>query len=335
MFCGGLYEKYKTNNTNKSLNKLITFKPPFPPSYTISSNGSNKKRGPQYSKCIFVPKDTYPIFPWIEHQCFLVKKPHNKSTIVILYIKNKSNKNTSKNTIIYSHGSSFDLGTLFPTLIDISTVLKCDVISYDYTGYGQSTGEFQEKEIYSDIDEVIDFTVVNLHIDIEHIVLLGNSIGTVPSFYIAAKPQFCGVYGMILISPIASGNNLIKYKDGTLPKEADVFNTIEFSKEIICPVLIIHGKLDTVIPVEQSNMLGKNIKNRFVWIPNKGTHWNLFTCYRSKTFRKIIKYLNFLKDNRTKLSCRNKILDFSGENDVDTTVVKFDSKNKQISNSES
>ena len=67
-------------------------------------------------------------------------------------------------------------------------MLKCDVISYDYTGYGQSTGEFQEKEIYSDIDEVIDFTVVNLHIDIEHIVLLGNSIGTVPSFYIAAKP---------------------------------------------------------------------------------------------------------------------------------------------------
>lgn len=325
MFCG-FYEKFQNNNTNKSLNKMITFKPPSPPTYKISSTTHNNKRGPQYSKCLFEPNIAFPIYPWIEYQCFVVKKPNSQSTIVILYIKNKT-KNNSKNTIIYSHGSSIDLGSLFPSLLDISTVLKCDVISYDYTGYGQSTGEFQEREIYSDIDEVIDFTVVNLHIDIAHIVLFGNSIGTVPSFYIAAKPQFCGVNGMILISPIASGNNLIKYKDESLPKEADVFNTLDFSKEIICPVLIIHGKMDTVIPVEQTNLLSKNIKNRFIWQPNKGTHWNLFLCYRSKTYGKMIKFLNFLKENRTRLSCRNNVLDYSGDNDVETTMIKFESNN--------
>ena len=34
---------------------------------------------------------------------------------------------------------------------------KSDVICYDYSGYGKSEGNSSEKEILSDIEEVLDF----------------------------------------------------------------------------------------------------------------------------------------------------------------------------------
>lgn len=323
MLCG-ICRTIQNSTTNKSLNNQITFKPPDPPHYLITSRESIlSKRGPQNSKCSFFPNIPYIDFPWIEINCYQSKKTNTKNTIVIMHIKNKTiATQENKKTILYSHGSSVDLGSLYPKLIDISTVLKCNIVAYDYTGYGQSEGIFKEKEIYTDIEEVIDFALVNLGINVSQITVFGDSIGTVPSIHIASKPQYCGINGMILFSPIASGNNLIKYVDEQLDKEVDIFNTLQISEEVICPVFIIHGKKDKVIPIEQSEMIAKNLKHIVKWYPTNGTHWNLFTLYRLKTFKKIKKFLSYLDENRTRLCLRNKVVEITHESEVDCNTYK-------------
>ena len=99
------------------------------------------------------------------------KKMHNQKKIILLHIKNTFNTDEKKITIVHSHGNSCDLGVTFPFLIDLSTQLKSDVISYDYTGYGRSEGHPTEKDLYTDIEQVMDFGLMYLRLKLEQIIL--------------------------------------------------------------------------------------------------------------------------------------------------------------------
>lgn len=49
--------------------------------------------------------------------------------------------------ILYSHGNSCDIGYSLDTLLDLAFNLKVNVFAYEYTGYGQSTGNKNDIEI--------------------------------------------------------------------------------------------------------------------------------------------------------------------------------------------
>ncbi len=79
----------------------------------------------------FIHKESAEVnYPWIKVQCYKVKKPLFKKKLIILHIINKKylNLNISKEidspTILFSHGNSCDLGTIYPNLIDMSSNLK-------------------------------------------------------------------------------------------------------------------------------------------------------------------------------------------------------------------
>lgn len=48
----------------------------------------------------------------------------------------------AKITILYSHGNAEDLNTCYWYLRKLSRKLKVNVLAYDYSGYGKSTGEY-------------------------------------------------------------------------------------------------------------------------------------------------------------------------------------------------
>lgn len=45
-------------------------------------------------------------------------------------------------TLLVSHGNAEDLNTSYETLVRLSSLLNVHVIAYDYSGYGNSTGEY-------------------------------------------------------------------------------------------------------------------------------------------------------------------------------------------------
>ena len=90
---------------------------------------------------------------------------------------NISSKETDL-TLLYSQGNSTNLGNVYSTLVDISSVLKVftsimkvDIVCYDYSGYGESEGTTSEQEICNDIEEVAEFMKDSLLIIFEKVIL--------------------------------------------------------------------------------------------------------------------------------------------------------------------
>uniref|UniRef100_H0V7Y2 Abhydrolase domain containing 17A, depalmitoylase n=1 Tax=Cavia porcellus TaxID=10141 RepID=H0V7Y2_CAVPO len=55
-------------------------------------------------------------------------------------------------TVLFSHGNAVDLGQMSSFYIGLGSRLSCNIFSYDYSGYGVSSGRPSEKNLYADID---------------------------------------------------------------------------------------------------------------------------------------------------------------------------------------
>lgn len=109
---------------------------------------------------------------------------------------------TPKFTILFSHGNGVDLGQMLSFYFLLGTRIQCNIISYDYSGYGASSGKPSEKNLYADADAVWQSLRTRYNIDPENVIFYGQSIGTVPTVDLAAKYQ---VGGVVLHSPLMSG----------------------------------------------------------------------------------------------------------------------------------
>ena len=91
--------------------------------------------------------------------------------------------------------------------------------------------------------------VSNLNIKEKYIVLFGRSLGSGPAVHLARKYN---PSGLVLMSPFCSIKEAAKKFVGKfftiLVKER--FNNKEKIAETKCPLLVMHGKLDEVIPYE-------------------------------------------------------------------------------------
>jgi fermentation-respiration switch protein FrsA (DUF1100 family) len=54
--------------------------------------------------------------------------------------------------IRFSHGNAVDLGQMSSFYIGLGSRINCNIFSYDYAGYGTSSGKPSEKNLYADID---------------------------------------------------------------------------------------------------------------------------------------------------------------------------------------
>lgn len=171
------------------------------------------------------------------------------------------------------------------------------MITYDYSGYGKSEGKPSEKEIYSDIEEVGNFCKKDLGISPKDMILLGHSLGSAPTVHLAITKEFSDLKAIILLSPIASGIKLVSPDiDMKDLEKIDVFCNLKKVIDIHCPIFIIHGMKDEVIPFQQSVEMSKFMKNAYEWHPRNGDHSNILSKYRTKFFQKckfFFEYLNF------------------------------------------
>lgn len=147
-------------------------------------------------------------------------------------------------TLLFSHGNAEDLGLIIRYFKDVSHQLHVNVFSYEYTGYGMSTGQPQEAAVYSDIEAAFKYLREELRIPWTQIVPYGRSIGTAPSIHLAREYP---VRGVILQSPMVSIYRIPFRLRFTLP--GDIFTNIDKIGDVCCPVFVIHGTRDEIVPV--------------------------------------------------------------------------------------
>jgi hypothetical protein len=128
----------------------------------------------------------------------------------ILYQVPPAERNDRTKVIIYSHGNATDLGAMFPMQVVLCHALNCHVVMYDYSGYGESGGVPEEACTYADMDAVYQYVLQESGLvdgDASRIVLYGQSVGSGPCCYLAAKDDQVG--GMILHSAFTSGMRVL------------------------------------------------------------------------------------------------------------------------------
>lgn len=131
-------------------------------------------------------------------EVFMTRTDKGK-TIACMFVRCSLN---ARFTLLFSHGNAVDLGQMSSFYIGLGSRINCNVFSYDYSGYGFSTGKPSEKNLYSDIDAAWQTLRTKYGISPENIILYGQSIGTVPTIDLASRFE---VGAVILHSPLMSG----------------------------------------------------------------------------------------------------------------------------------
>jgi esterase/lipase len=193
----------------------------------------------------------------------------------------------SSNFIIFFHGNSEDifiselLGQYF------SEKFKMNVVIVEYPGYSIYKAKKSAETMCNDSLIVYDFIKRKFNLQDKDIYVIGRSIGTGPSVFLATlrTPR-----ALILISPFKSIKSIKnKFISFFL---LDIFKSIELIDKVSCPVLFIHGKNDHLIDPSHSEELlekSKNHNNKLIINPNM-THNDM--DIENDVFDKILVFIN-------------------------------------------
>ena len=160
----------------------------------------------------------------------------NGARISAVYLENPQ----AKYTILYSHGNAEDIGHNLDFFEEFRQ-RGFNVLGYDYQGYGTSEGRPSEQNAYADEEAAFRFLTEEKKIPAERIIAVGQSVGGAMAIDLASKHKLAG---LIVQSSFASAFRVLT-RWPILP--FDKFNSIGKIKRVQCPVLIMHGRKDSVI----------------------------------------------------------------------------------------
>ena len=178
--------------------------------------------------------------------------------------------------LIYFHGNSFNIGDRayrMKRYID----KNWSIILVSWRGFGGNKGQPTESNLYKDGKAVIRWVIENTNYKKDQIVIYGESLGSGVAVELATKHNFLSV---VLEAPFTSISDIAKKRYKIYPTKylvKDKFDNLSKIEKIKCPLLIISGKKDEIVPHEHSLKLLKNAKvlKKGVFI-DEAIHNNLY-----------------------------------------------------------
>mmetsp|Transcript_12822 Transcript_12822/g.27721 ORF Transcript_12822/g.27721 Transcript_12822/m.27721 type:complete len:329 (-) Transcript_12822:518-1504(-) len=257
----------------ENISSKLAFFPPNPPTYEVREHQDGSGELYVQPTTLDVPKVL---------QCTVKKlttKPTKKgegggSEIITAFVPHRS----ATITILYSHGNAVDLGQMLPVYRELSKLLKANVMGYDYTGYGASTGlQPTVGHTLADIMTVYEHLVNVMKLNPRSIIAYGQSVGSGPTSYLGAHVPDLG--GVVLHSPLLSGIRVLSPGLKWWPAFADVYPNHLLAPKINAPVLVMHGTEDEVIHISCGERLHQLCKNKVQPLWAQGfNHQDLEMC---------------------------------------------------------
>lgn len=188
-------------------------------------------------------------------------------SVAAIYLPNPA----AKHTLWFFHGNAEDLGSLEPFLHEMHA-RGYAVFAYDYPGYGVSTGRPNEKAIYAANAAAARYLQDTLKVPLSRVILVGRSLGGGPATDLAAREP---VAGLVLQSAFMSVYRVMT-RVRLLP--FDQFENLRKISGVKCPVLVMHGTADEVIPFKHGEKLYAEAadKKSHLWI--EGAQHNDFVA---------------------------------------------------------
>ena len=199
-------------------------------------------------------------------------------------------KTEAEFTILHSHGNAEDIGDLREFLEDFNNK-GFSVFAYDYQGYGTSEGRPSEKNAYRDIEAAYEYMVGELGIPSNRIIALGRSVGAGAAVELVRRQK---LGGLILESAFTSA---LRAAMRVRLFPFDKFNNIDKIKGINCPILVIHGRVDSIIPIRHGERLfeAANEPKSHFWVDGAG-HNDLAMVAGDSYWDAIAKFAGTIKE---------------------------------------
>lgn len=211
----------------------------------------------------------------------------------------------SNNTIIVMHGYPTNKADVLP--FSMFLLKKFNVFLFDFRSFGESQGSYTTagyKEV-NDLDAAVKY--LESRKDVKNIGALGFSLGG----SVAIMNKNNNIKAVVADSAYSNLNNMIKvmYKNfyflkhpfvyltriyskiffGIDPKDISPENTI---KTIDKPILIIHGKKDSQIPVNEAHILHNANKNTKLWIVENADHGETYALNKEEYEKRVLEFFD-------------------------------------------
>ncbi len=177
--------------------------------------------------------------------------------------------------ILYFHGNAGSLagwGWVSNDLLPYGY----EILIPDFRGYGKSSGKLSEAKLFSDAQ--LWYELCQSRFPEEKILIYGRSLGTGMATQIASlnRPN-----RLLLENPFYNMAELAKKHFPGFPHHQLLrypFRNDRYIQEIQCPIFVVHGTADEVVPYESGKRLvtSRDQDVRF-WTINGGGHNNLST----------------------------------------------------------
>ena len=211
----------------------------------------------------------------------------------------------SNNTIIVMHGYPTNKANVLP--FSMFLLKKFNVFLFDFRSFGESQGSYTTagyKEV-NDLDAAVKY--LESRKDVKNIGALGFSLGG----SVAIMNKNNDVKALVADSAYSNLNNMIEamYKPFLFLKYPFVQLTRVYSKiflnvdpkhvspknaikNIDKPVLIIHGKKDSQIPVNEAHILHNANKNTKLWIVENADHGETYALNKEEYEKRVLEFFD-------------------------------------------
>ena len=180
----------------------------------------------------------------------------------------------SREILLYCHGNAGSIATRKEKMA-LMLNSGIDIFTLDYRGYGRSEGSPTEKGLIEDVEAAYQY-LLNLGYDSSNIIVYGASLGGGAAIELACKYK---TKAIILESIFTSIPDMARVRMPFVPKfiVRTKFDNFKKISSLKCPVFLIHGDQDEVIPVNMGRQLFEQAVEPKIYYEIKGAgHNNIY-----------------------------------------------------------
>eukprot|EP00758_Cryptobia_borreli_P008371 Tbor_TRINITY_DN5383_c3_g1::TRINITY_DN5383_c3_g1_i1::g.4025::m.4025 len=206
------------------------------------------------------------------------------SFLAVTHTRDTMASGVPRNTILFAHGNAEDIPSAYDYYIHFSKMTSCNVVVFDYLGYGFSSGDRSsrkrdctERNAYRAVQAVFDHIIGPMGVPRNRVIVLGRSLGSGSAVELARRECAAGLGGLIIYSGLYSALSVVP-GGKWLPSLLDCFvncNKIGGIQNI--PILIVHGDKDDVVPYwhgERLAQIARKNNSRVVLLKAEGCGHN-------------------------------------------------------------
>lgn len=182
----------------------------------------------------------------------------------------------ARGTVLFCHGNAGNISHLLAVAQDAHR-LGLGVLLFDYRGYGQSEGVPSEEGTHRDAEAAWNYLVQEVGLAPEQIAIIGRSLGGPIAARLARDKTPAALFLEETFTSIPElGQELYPIFPVDLLARYE-YPTLEYLKQVECPVLISHSREDMFIVFEHGQRLYEAARPPKAFTELRGGHSSAFS----------------------------------------------------------